>query len=202
MCKIQRIYSICYVSYYVRYIRYIYILYILLVLFTYKWYIYILLVSFLQRTLTDIMIVVSRLHIIWLLSSPPGTPSIPLFLTLAFSSSFSYPESFQFILSLPSTGCSLCLDHSPFISRLLFIHASALSSNVLTQETFPHLPMSNPLSISFQRTSHFSFVSGHIAISDFLAISAPHRHCLILLIFFFFCNYIFQHNAWDIKGSQ
>lgn len=37
--------------------------------------------------------------------------------------------SFQLIVSLPSTGYSLCLDHSSFISRLLFIHASALSSN-------------------------------------------------------------------------
>lgn len=157
-------------------------LYILLALFTYKWYIYT--IGFISIENPD------WYHDCGFQASYNMASTLPtshtFYSTLPYIglfSSFSYPESFQLILSLPSTDCPPCLDHSPFVSRLLFIHASALSSNVLALETFPHLPMSTPLSISFHRTSYLSFVSGHIALPGFLAISAPHRHCLILLIF-------------------
>lgn len=104
-------------------------------------------------------------------------------------SSFSYPESFQLILSPPSTGRFLCLDHSPFFSWWTSTHASALSSSGPTQGTFPDFPMSNSLHVSFQSPSHLSCVAGKVATAAFLTCKL-HEGRNYVWFCSCFCNYI------------
>lgn len=87
---------------------------------------------------------------------------ILLSLSLPLTLAFSHPESFQLILSPPSTGCSLCLDHSLFFPDSFPLMPQLLAQLLLPWGTFPNLPMSNSLSISFQSTTHLSCMASQV----------------------------------------